>query len=81
MSNQTKPAPPKIVVAPDGCKDYLTAGNSYEVIGLWDDFDEQYGYGFTILNDIGNEIDCMELDCCFLFNQDWIIAEREVSHD
>lgn len=81
MSNQTKPAPPKIVVAPEGCQSWLTAGKEYDVTQIWSDWIEYGGYGFSIINDIGNRSDTVEFGSEHLNGGNWIIKEREVSHD
>lgn len=81
METQTKPAPPKVVVAPEGGRQWLTAGKEYRVIGLWDDWDERYGYGFSIIDDWGIQLDCIEKRCKYLYRNNWIIKEREGSHE
>ena len=78
MSNQTKPAPPKIVVAPEGCESYLTAGKEYDV------FIHEYTgtqYYFEIIDDKGHVICCLENNDGHAGYNNWIIKEREVSHD
>lgn len=75
--NTNPPKPPKVVVAPEGCREYLTAGKEYPVIEVWDNFDKVRGYGFTIIDDFG--------DCQMTFENfshdfkdgNWIIKERE----
>lgn len=75
--NTNTPKPPKVVVAPEGCNSYLTAGKEYEVVRLWDEWDDKYGYGFVIKNDDGDERDCIENECSYLGRLNWIIKERE----
>ena len=80
MSNQTKPAPPKIVIAPEGCCKYLTAGKEYEV-NVIEDYDKKIGYGFSLIDDDGDFLFAVERFSSHLNGGNWIIKEREVSHD
>ena len=75
--NTNPPKPPKVVVAPEGCPENFTEGKEYEVIRLWDKWDDRYGYGFIVKNDDGNECDCIENGCFYLNLLNWIIKERE----
>lgn len=81
MSNQTKPTPPKVVIAPDVRRKWLTAGKKYKVVGIWGDWDEVFGYGFYIIDDNGKIRHTVEYGSAHLYNLNWIIAEREVSND
>lgn len=84
MNTQTKPAPPKVVIAPVGCETYLTTGKEYQVTRH-----EYTGkqYLFEIIDDEGDFIVCLENRCLHLAldkwkgENNWIIKEREVSHD
>ena len=68
---------PKRVKAPEGCESYLTAGKIYDVLGFWYDWEESFGYSFTILNDEGYIAECLEKNCDHLNGKDWIIVETE----
>lgn len=78
MTNEaTIPKPPKVVVAPEGCGKYLTAGKEYPVNSILTEWDEETGYFFTTFDDNGEELVCAE-KTTFLYNDfDWIIKERE----
>ena len=68
---------PKIVQAPEGCEDYLTAGKNYNVTGLWrSNYSESLGFRFNIMCDDSMEIGCLENNCSHA-NGNWIIIERE----
>lgn len=78
MSNEpTIPKPPKVVVAPEGCATYFTEGKEYNVIKIWDAWDEWHGYGFWIYDDNGNKRRCIEMNSAQLNFGNWIIKERE----
>lgn len=67
---------PKIVVAPKGCESYLTAGKEYEVAkanskGL------SYKWSFTIIDDNGAEINCLQIECAHLNDKNWRIKKYE----
>lgn len=69
-----------IVIAPEGCKDYLTPFKEYEVDGIWAESDDERGFGIVIINDDGYKLGCLEKECAGLNGQDWIIkseAEKE----
>lgn len=72
-----KPTPPKIVKVPERCRKNLTPGKEYSVVGIWDDWMENDGYGFSIIDDEGDKIDVSEKKCPYVFRQDFIIVERE----
>lgn len=76
MSTNT-PKPPKVVVAPEGCMPWFTAGKEYPVVNIWDEWDGIYGYGFNIIDDEGDTIGPMENRSAHLKGKDWIIKERE----
>lgn len=76
MSNNI-PKPPKVVVAPEGCSSYFTAGKEYLVISIWDSSNNKFGYGFTLNNDSGYKVDCIENKCAHLNYGNWIVKERE----
>ena len=69
--------PPKRVKAPSGCSQYLTAGKEYEVVEIHFKKDEKHGSAFSILDDDGVRLYCLEFCCHFINRQDWIIIERE----
>ena len=62
------------VIAPEGCKFYLTAGKEYIV------FDVQpsigFKYSFSIMADSGDKLFCLLNKCSHLHNQDWIVKNR-----
>ena len=68
---------PKVVIAPKGCKSYLTEGKKYEVKGIWDSGDKINGYGFYIKDDENKTLMCSENSCFHLNNGNWIIKERK----
>ena len=69
---------PKTVIAPKGCYGDLTEGKEYEVIGFWDEFSEdEFGCGFNIIDDTGEERCCLERKCAHLNGGNWIIKEYE----
>jgi hypothetical protein len=68
---------PKKVQAPEGCESFLTAGKVYDVVSCDRYPSEEYGYGFTIFSDMGNEIYCLERKCACLNDGNWIIIETE----
>lgn len=59
------------VIAPLGCAEYLTAGNRYEVFEIFKAYDTIL---FSIVSDIGQNLDCVNAKCSHLNNQDWILA-------
>ena len=71
------PKPPKVVVAPEGCMSWFTAGKAYPVVEIWDGWDHIYGYGFKIADDSGTVLNAVEKDSLHAGVQDWIIKERE----
>lgn len=75
--NTNPPKPPKVVVTPEGCRNNLTAGKEYPVVEIWDNWDEDFGYGFDILDNKGEKISCLEIGCGHLYDGNWIIKERE----
>ena len=66
-----------IVIAPKGCREYLTAGKEYEVINVNDDYNEEYGVLFEIVSDIGDLAYCFEKNCGQLNGQDWILKQNK----
>lgn len=69
-----------ILIAPEGCRGWLTPFKEYEVGYIWDDSDDEYGCGIYIIDDQGDIIGCFEKQCPHLKSQDWIIkseAEKE----
>jgi hypothetical protein len=68
---------PTKVQAPEGCQFYLTAGKVYDVVSFDPYSTEDHGYGFTIINDMGTESYCLELQCGHLNYGNWIIVETE----
>ena len=77
MNSKTKPAPPKIVIAPEGCHEYLTAGKEYNVLGMWDEWDLYLGYKFKIIDDNNENADCLENNCTHLNGGNWIIKKKD----
>ena len=61
-----------IVIAPYGCKIWLTPGKEYEVTELWG----ISGNGFEILNDTGSISSCLLPSCSHSNFNDWIIKEN-----
>lgn len=68
---------PTKVQAPEQCQSYLTAGKVYDVVRCDKSASEQYGYGFTILNDMGNKNHCLERKCAHLNYADWIVVQSK----
>jgi len=66
---------PKKVQAPQGCESYLTAGKVYDVVSCDPYSSKQCGYGFSILNDMGNKAHCLERKCGHLNGVDWIVVQ------
>lgn len=62
-----------IVIAPEGCEDYLTAGDGYKVISV-DGLHTVFGHFFEIIDDVGDNILCSERVCLHINEQDWILA-------
>jgi len=75
--NTNTPKPPKVVVAPEGCNEYLTAGKEYPVAEICDGYSETFGYGFAIINDYGEYTGANEISSAHLKGGNWIIKERE----
>ena len=61
-----------IVIAPEGCQNYLTAGKEYPVVDFWEEEQPNLGYHFIIKSDFGN-IKCLEKKCSHLNDKDWIL--------
>ena len=76
MSTKEIPKPPKVVVAPKGCREWLTEGKEYNVVktGL---YARPGGHSFEIMDDDGDMIGCIENGCSHINNRNWIIKERE----
>ena len=68
---------PKKVQAPEGCQSYLTAGKVYDVVSCDQSASEEYGYGFSILTDMGTKAHCIERKCAHLNGCDWIVVESQ----
>lgn len=58
-----------IVIAPDDCHEYLTAGKEYAVV-------ESGGGNFTIIDDDGDELYCLLEGCAHIEYNDWIIKSN-----
>jgi hypothetical protein len=69
------PKPPKVVVSPVNMLD-LTKGKEYNVVSTGD-FIGTLGYQFCIIDNAGDILACIENNCCFIKENDWIIKERE----
>jgi hypothetical protein len=67
-----------IVIAPEGCEDYLTAGKGY-IVAKIESFDETFGWFFTTQSDTGITIYTSEKSSPHLGYQDWIL--KPTSHD
>jgi hypothetical protein len=62
------------VIAPEGCRDYLTEGKEYEVRNItFGDF----GTFFNITDNDGERLDCMLKDDGHLNYANWIIKQEE----
>jgi hypothetical protein len=68
---------PKKVQAPEGCEQWITPRRVYDVTRCDDSGDEESGYGFFIVSDLGSEIYCLERHCAHLNGGDWVIIETE----
>jgi len=75
-AQQAIPRPPKVVRAPEGCRDYLTAGKVYEVTRVGG-FNPNRRHKFYCIDDVGQIIFCIEKKCHHLNGGDWIVVERE----
>lgn len=75
MSNNI-PKPPKVVVAPEGCLPWFTAGKEYPVVEIWDKHDNTCGYGICIFDDDGDLRATTEMLSAHA-NGNWIVKERE----
>ena len=65
-----------VVIAPEGCFRYLTAGKKYKVVSVDDLVCERVVF-FDIINDDGAKIFCISKECSHLNGQDWIIPQRK----
>lgn len=64
-----------IVIAPQGVYTTIQPNKEYVVTGIWDDYiDDDYGYGFNIIDDYGGILNCLEKKCCLINEQDWILS-------
>ena len=61
-----------IVIAPEGCAAYLTAGKEYSVVYMRD-LGNGYRYEFDVIDDEGDKISCRQLQCSHLYLKDWIL--------
>jgi hypothetical protein len=68
---------PKKVQSPELCSDYLTPGKIYNVVGFWRRGSGVYGYRFTIKDDNGNILYCLQEKCYHIKYNNWIIIEIE----
>jgi hypothetical protein len=70
---------PKYVIAPKGCRSYLTPGRRYEV----HDFNpnDTYGGEIHIYNDNDDRIFCLLNECPHLGNANWIIPDGDADDD
>lgn len=68
---------PLIVISPKSNGNF-TKDKEYCVIGFHDDdCDEDLGYGFTIINDLGETSFCNERFCPQIQNSHWVIKTTE----
>jgi len=65
---------PKIVQAPEGCCSYLTAGKKYGTIEALNS-DGRFGCFFSIVDDRGDRLACLEKESGHLNGNDWIVVE------
>lgn len=68
-----------IVIAPEGCEDYLTAGKEYEVVEAIEESTNKYGSLFSIIDDDGDMIETVEKKSAHLKFQSWILSPT--THD
>lgn len=61
------------VIAPVGCKSYLTAGKEYKIT----DIDRNGPVSFNIVDDLGSETFCLLEGCAHLYGKDWIIKNKK----
>lgn len=62
-----------IVIAPEGCENYLTEGKEYPIIKVWDGRTE----GFDIIDDEGDVIGCSKETSSHLNFRDWILKPTQ----
>jgi hypothetical protein len=65
------------VIAPRGCKEWLTAGKKYQVINVDGIDSKDYGIGFNIKTDSGKISFCNQKKCRHINGQDWIILTKK----
>ena len=65
-----------IVIAPEGCETYLTAGKEYPIVDFWEKEHSFYGFRFNITDDEGDIMKCLEKVCSHLNNKDWILKPK-----
>lgn len=65
-----------IVIAPEGCKPWLTPGKEYEVKKDINGFSDEMINIFCIKSDNGNDLYCKIYNCAHLNGKDWIIKEK-----
>jgi hypothetical protein len=63
----------KTVIAPKGCKSWLTSGKEYEAFNI---FISGSIYGFCVIDDNGSKLGCVSKKDYYLNGQDWIIKEE-----
>lgn len=59
-----------VVIAPEGCAEYLTAGKEYVVIEI-----RNNSYLFLIIDDVGQKLRCIAKECAHLNYKNWIIKQ------
>lgn len=65
---------PKYVIAPDGCRPYLTAGKKYPMNHPESVSEITY---FEVLDDNGIKLFCVNAECDHLNGGNWITPENE----
>jgi len=55
----------------------VTKGKEYPVVSIWAQENKKHGFGFNIINDIGQTLDCLEKQCSHQSGKNWIIVKRE----
>ncbi len=69
-----------IVIAPEGCQDWLTPNKEYVVESFWSlNTTDEYGCCITIKSDVGVMAKCFSKNDCHLNGQDWIL--KPTSHE
>ena len=68
----------KYAVIPEGTTGELidlTIGKKYDIIGCWSTETLSLGSAFTIIDDSGERMDCLEKHCASLEGQNWEIQQ------